>query len=65
MATTQSPMARSELRPTGATSDAWRRQVGVVVQHVAPGSPGAQAGLSEGDTLIRVGARPVRNYLDW
>jgi len=35
------------------------------VQHVAPGSPGDQSGIAEGDTIIRVGNRPVRNYLDW
>jgi len=54
-----------QIAEPSATSDAWRRQVGVVVQHVAPGSPGDQAGIAEGDTIIRVGSRPVRNYLDW
>ncbi|HXY20435.1 MAG TPA: trypsin-like peptidase domain-containing protein [Gemmatimonadales bacterium] len=54
-----------QIAEPGANTDAWRRQVGVVVQHVAPGSPGNQAGIGEGDTIIRVGARPVRNYLDW
>jgi serine protease Do len=49
----------------GGNSDSWRRQLGVVVQRVAPGSPGAQAQIAEGDTIIRVGSRPVRNFLDW
>jgi serine protease Do len=49
----------------GANSENWRRQIGVVVQHIAPGSPADQAGISEGDTVIRVGSRPVRNFLDW
>ena len=54
-----------QIAEPGANSDRWRRQVGVVVQHVAPGSPGDGAGISEGDTIIRVGSRPVRNFLDW
>ena len=49
----------------GANSDGWRRQSGVAVQYVAPGSPGDQAGIAAGDTIIRVGDQPVRNYLDW
>ncbi len=37
----------------------------MAVQYVAPGSPGDSAGIAIGDTIIRVGARPVRNFLDW
>ena len=48
----------------GANSDAWRRQAGVLVQYVIPGSPAAQSGVVAGDTIVRVGARPVRNFLD-
>jgi serine protease Do len=54
-----------QIAEPGGNSDSWRRQAGVVVQHVAPGSPGSQAGIAEGDTIIRVGSRPVRNFLDW
>ena len=54
-----------QIAEPGANSDTWRRQLGVVVQHVAPGSPGQQAGIAEGDTIIRVGGRPIRNFLDW
>jgi len=54
-----------QIAEPGANSDNWRRQSGVLVQHVAPASPGDQAGIAEGDTIIRVGSRPVRNFLDW
>jgi serine protease Do len=54
-----------QIAEPGANSDSWRRQLGVVVQRVAPGSPGAAAQIAEGDTIIRVGSRPVRNFLDW
>jgi len=48
-----------------ANSDSWRRQAGVLVQYVAPASPAARAGVAAGDTITRVGSRPVRNFLDW
>ena len=54
-----------QIAEPGANSDGWRRQSGVAVQYVAPGSPGADAGIAAGDTIIRVGDQPVRNYLDW
>jgi serine protease Do len=54
-----------QIAEPGANSDNWRRQAGVVVQHVAPGSPANQVGITEGDTVIRVGSRPIRNFLDW
>ncbi len=54
-----------EIVEPGANSDSWRRQPGVAVQRVAPGSPAAAVGLVAGDTIIRVGDQPVRNYLDW
>jgi serine protease Do len=49
----------------GPGSDQWRRQPGVAVERVAPDGPGAQAGVARGDTIIRAGDLPVRNYLDW
>jgi len=49
----------------GANTDGWRRQSGVAVQYVATGSPADGAGMAAGDTIIRVGDQPVRNYLDW
>jgi serine protease Do len=54
-----------EIVEPGANSDSWRRQPGVAVERVAPGSPAAAAGLAAGDTITRVGDQPVRNYLDW
>ncbi len=54
-----------QIAEPGANSDTWRRQSGVLVQQVATGSPGDQAGISAGDTIIRVGSRPVHNFLDW
>ena len=54
-----------QIAAPGANSDSWRRQPGVVVQHVAPGGPADQAGIVEGDTVIRAGNRPIRNFLDW
>ena len=54
-----------QIAEPGGNSDSWRRQLGVVVQRVTPGSPGDQAQITEGDTIIRVGSRPVRNFLDW
>ncbi len=49
----------------GPTSEAWRRQPGVVVARVAPGSPAATSGVLVGDTITRVGDHPVHNFLDW
>jgi serine protease Do len=36
-----------------------------VIRSVAPGSPGAQAGLGIGDVLMRAGTRVLRNPYDW
>jgi len=49
----------------GAATGGWRRQSGVAVLYVAPGSPAERSGIAAGDTIIRVGDQPVRNYLDW
>jgi serine protease Do len=38
---------------------------GVVVRSVVPGSPADEAGLRRGDTLVRAGARTLRNPFDW
>ena len=54
-----------EIAEPGPTSDSWRRQPGVVVRRVAPGSPGDSAGIVAGDTIIRVGDQEVHNFLDW
>ncbi len=54
-----------EIAEPGANTDSWRRQPGVGVLRVAPGSPAAAAGLAAGDTITRVGDQPVRNFLDW
>jgi len=43
----------------------WRRQNGVVVRRVAPGGPGALAGLRSGDLVERAGGVPMRNFLSW
>jgi serine protease Do len=48
-----------------ANTENWRRQRGIGVTRVAPGSPGDQAGLRVGDVVTRVGDRAVRNFLDW
>ena len=38
---------------------------GVVVRSVIPGSPAAQAGLQEGDVIVRSRDRVLRNPYDW
>jgi serine protease Do len=43
----------------------WRRQNGVVVRRVAPGGPGARAGLRSGDLVERAAGAPMRNFLSW
>ena len=35
------------------------------VRRVAPGSPAARAGLTEGDVILDIGGQPVRGALDW
>ena len=48
-----------------AQSSSWRRQNGLQVRRVSPGSPGAQAGLRNGDLVDRINGVPVRNFLSW
>jgi serine protease Do len=43
----------------------WKSQGGVVVRSVAPGGPGARAGLRPGAVLVAANGRPLRNFLDW
>jgi serine protease Do len=43
----------------------WKRQGGVLVRSVAPGGPGARAGLRAGAVLVEANGRPLRNFLDW
>ena len=38
---------------------------GVVVRAVVPGSPADKAGLREGDRIVRVGTKAVRNVFEW
>ena len=38
---------------------------GAPIRSVVPGSPAAQAGLREGDVIVRAGERQVRNVYDW
>ena len=38
---------------------------GVVVASVAPGSPALQAGIKQGDMIVRAGARTIHNSYDW
>jgi serine protease Do len=38
---------------------------GAVIAAVAPGSPGAAAGLRPGDVILREGARVIHNPFDW
>jgi serine protease Do len=47
------------------TSSSWRRQSGVQVRRIAPGGPGAGAGLRPGDLIERIAGREVRNFLAW
>jgi serine protease Do len=50
----------------GAESVAeWKTQGGVLVRQVAPGSPAARAGLTNGVVLLEANGRTLRNYLDW
>ena len=43
----------------------WRRQPGVVVRRVAPGGPGAAAGVKPGDLISRAAGQVLRNFLGW
>lgn len=45
-------------------SDTLSRGV-TVIRRVAPGSPAARAGLSEGDELLSIGSRPIDSPIDW
>jgi serine protease Do len=45
-------------------TDSWRRTRGVRVASVAPGSPGAEAGLSSGDRLVEANGKPLGTPLD-
>jgi len=52
----------SEPRPT---TGGWRNQPGVTVVRIAPGGPGAEAGLRPGDVIDQLGGQVVRNFLRW
>ncbi len=52
----------SEPRPT---TGGWRNQPGVTVERIAPGGPGAMAGLQPGDVIDQLDGRTVRNFLGW
>jgi len=54
-----------EIAEPTVESSSWRRQNGVVVRRVAPGGPGARAGLRPGDLVERAGGAPMRNFLSW
>ena len=43
----------------------WRRQNGVQVRRVAPGGPGASAGLRPGDVIDTANGMAMRNFLSW
>jgi serine protease Do len=53
-----------EVAGADAMSD-WKSQGGVLVRSVAPGGPGARAGLRPGMVLVEANGRPLRNFLDW
>lgn len=56
---------RGWLGVAGSTSaSAGTAPAGMVVEHVAPGSPAAAAGLQAGDVLIAVGDQRVRSLAD-
>ena len=46
-------------------ADSWGRTRGVRVSSVAPGSPAAEAGLSQGDRLAEANGRPLDTPLDF
>ena len=46
-------------------ADSWGRTRGVQVSSVAPGSPAAEAGLSQGDRLVEANGRPLATPLDF
>jgi serine protease Do len=54
-----------EIAEPQAQSSEWRRQPGVLVRRVAPGGPGAAAGLKQGDVIERVNGQLLRNFLGW
>jgi len=54
-----------EIAEPQAQSSEWRRQPGVLVRRVAPGGPGAAAGLKQGDVIERVNGQVLRNFLGW
>jgi serine protease Do len=43
----------------------WKQKGGLAVTGVADGSPAWQAGIRDGDVLVRSGSRPLRTFLDW
>jgi serine protease Do len=43
----------------------WKRAGGLEVTRVAAGGPAAQAGLRDGDVIVRAQGQAVRTYLDW
>jgi len=54
-----------EIAEPQAQSSEWRRQPGVLVRRVAPGGPGATAGLKQGDVIEQVNGQLLRNFLGW
>jgi len=54
-----------EIAEPQAQSSEWRRQPGVLVRRVAPGGPGAAAGLKQGDVIEQVNGQLLRNFLGW
>jgi serine protease Do len=60
------PWVGIQLRlPTDAGNVRAALTAGVIVRSVIPGSPAAQAGLQEGDVIVRSRDRVLRNPYDW
>ena len=53
------------LTPAIANQLRLKLKVGVVITDVKPDSPAADAGLNEGDVILRVGTTPVNNVADF
>ena len=50
---------------TPQSFDDWKASSGLAVVTVAPGGPGATAGLRAGDVLVSANGRNLHNQLDW
>lgn len=59
------PYVGLQLRTPQAQNPRELLTIGAMVRSVNPGSPAARAGVREGDRIVRVGGRTIRNPYEW